>query len=285
MSPASEAPALCPACAEALPPDPGERCAACGERLGPSRYRDLPVLPLRRVDGAAAVTCVALAVFALALVPGVLSPHPGERTFALAALAISAVGSGAGGLVVARDLRRGRVEGGLPLVAGAAVGVGFGVVLVAAGFTAVAMVDLASRQPRSPPNETSAIGALKTIALAQALFREGDKENDGNLDYGSLAELGAGDVVDRALAGGTRSGYLFRAGYGVSTSEFLWFATAEPVEPGRTGSRYFAVNQDGVVFYTTSGPFRLNLGDCAMPPGAFQVGRLGPPPRGEEGQR
>ena len=111
------------------------------------------------------------------------------------------------------------------------------------------------------------------------------KENDGNLDYGSLAELGAGDVVDQALAGGTRSGYLFRAGYGVSTSEFLWFATAEPVEPGRTGSRYFAVNQDGVVFYTTSGPFRLNLGDCAMPPGAFQVGRLGPPPRGEEGQR
>ena len=34
------------------------------------------------------------------------------------------------------------------------------------------------------------LGALKTIGTAQALFREADKEGDGNLDYGTLAELG-----------------------------------------------------------------------------------------------
>src|SRR5205807_8887790 len=43
---------------------------------------------------------------------------------------------------------------------------------------------------RKHRNERDAIGALKSIATSEAVFREGDKEVDGNLDYGMLSELG-----------------------------------------------------------------------------------------------
>ena len=39
---------------------------------------------------------------------------------------------------------------------------------------------------------------------------EGDKENDGNLDYGTLRELGEAGLIDAVLASGTKEGYLFR---------------------------------------------------------------------------
>lgn len=123
-------------------------------------------------------------------------------------------------------------------------------------------------------NDRAAIGALKTIAGAQGRFREEDTEGDGLLDYGTLAELSvAGGLVDPVLGSGAKQGYLFEACYSSTTSEFLWMATARPVRPGTTGKRYFATNHQGVVFYTTSGPFELNTTDCTIPPGAKPTGR------------
>jgi hypothetical protein len=135
------------------------------------------------------------------------------------------------------------------------------------------------------PGETWAIGSLKTIGTAESLFRESDKENDGNLDYGTLAELGAvgpTGLVDSILASGTKSGWLYEATYGASTSEFIWYATArwrgtEPFKRHWWESgywpRYFATNHEGVIYYTTSGPFRLNGIDCTVPAGARPVGK------------
>src|SRR4051812_37848688 len=73
---------------------------------------------------------------------------------------------------------------------------------------------------RKHGNEASAIGSLKSLASAEARFREGDKENDGNLDYGMLSELLATGLVDQDLGSGTKKGYLFQATYSFSTSEF-----------------------------------------------------------------
>jgi prepilin-type N-terminal cleavage/methylation domain-containing protein len=148
------------------------------------------------------------------------------------------------------------------------------VIAIIAIIAAIAIPNLI--EARKNGNETAAIGALKTISSAQALYREADKEGDGNLDYGTLAELAAAGttgLIDAVLGSGTKNGYLFAGTYGVSTSEFIWFATARPALPGTTGDRYFCVNQEGVIFYTNFQPFALNSATCARPSGVQPVGR------------
>jgi hypothetical protein len=122
-------------------------------------------------------------------------------------------------------------------------------------------------------NDARAIGALKTIITSEAVFREGDKDENGALDYASLAQLSATLLVDGVLGSGTKSGYLFRAEASVSSSEFLWFATATPEVPTVTGDRYFGTNNAGVIYYTTTGSFALNTTDCAIPANALPLGK------------
>jgi hypothetical protein len=127
-------------------------------------------------------------------------------------------------------------------------------------------------EARKHGNESAAIGALKTISVAQSLFREADKEGDGELDYGSLQELGDTMLIDFVLASGTKQGYIFEASASQSTPEFLHMATARPALPGTTGDRYFAINHEGVIFYSATTPFTLNDA-CEIPPGVNPVGR------------
>lgn len=129
---------------------------------------------------------------------------------------------------------------------------------------------------RASGSESGTIGALKTIGQAQRAFRDGDEEGDGLTDYGTLAELagpGTSGLIDAILGSGSKGGYLFAATYGAHTSEFIWIATARPQRPGRTGDRYFVRNHEGVTYYTTAAPFRLNSIDCQIPQGARRVGR------------
>ena len=120
-------------------------------------------------------------------------------------------------------------------------------------------------QTRKHGNEAAAIGSLKTICTAEAIFREGDKENDGNLDYGMLSELNNTGVVDSVLGSGTKRGYFFEVTYSFNTSEFLWFGTARPTAPAITGDRSWATNQAGVLFYTTGAPMALDTDTCLLP--------------------
>jgi competence protein ComGC len=126
------------------------------------------------------------------------------------------------------------------------------------------MVPLALRN-RKNRMEADAISALKTFATSEAVFREGDKENDGNLDYGMLSELGSCRLIDEEFASGTKNGYLFQGSYSFSTSEFLWFAVANPVMPGATGDRYFSSNMAGVIFYTTAAAELVDTNSCLLP--------------------
>jgi hypothetical protein len=123
----------------------------------------------------------------------------------------------------------------------------------------------ARRLRQKHENELSAKRALYTIADAQSIFREGDKDGNGALDYGTLAQLGKARLIDAALASGTKDGYLFEAGPSTSTSEYLWFAVANPEVPGVTGERYFATNYSAIIFYSTSAPIALNTTDCLIP--------------------
>ncbi|RMG13089.1 MAG: prepilin-type N-terminal cleavage/methylation domain-containing protein [Planctomycetota bacterium] len=151
------------------------------------------------------------------------------------------------------------------------------VIAIIAIIAAIAIPNLI--EARKNGNETAAIGALKTIGTSQSLFREADKEGDGNLDYGTLAELasaGGGSTVgliDSVLGAGTKNGYLFSASYGAQTSEFLWFAVANPALPQTTGDRYFCANQEGVTFYTVSAAFAYNTDDCTVPANSTPVGK------------
>lgn len=149
--------------------------------------------------------------------------------------------------------------------------------IVALALAAGAFVSMRVRaiqaEQRRHDSERAAVGALKTIAVAEAIFREGDKDNNGALDYGTLSQLEKTQLIDSVLGSGTRKGYLFQVAPSRTTSEFLWFAVASPIEPGVSGDRYFCTNQAGVIVYTTRGVFPLNTTDCAFPSGAYPVGR------------
>lgn len=129
-----------------------------------------------------------------------------------------------------------------------------------------------------PPPEAGAIGALKTLATSQSLFREGDKEGDGELDYGSLAELKKAQLIDDVLGSGTKNGYRFECGASPKTPEFLWCATATPVDGVSKERRAFFVNQAGVIHYSTRRAFVLGelVERCEVPKWAGVVG--GPEP-------
>jgi hypothetical protein len=139
-----------------------------------------------------------------------------------------------------------------------------GIVLgLAALVAALSLPNLAAQ--RKWQNESHALRTLRAISTAESVFRESDKENDGNLDYGTLTELVEAGLVPSELASGELEGYRFQVGYSLTTSEFLWFATAEPLIPGATGERYFCTNQSGVNYYGATAPFELDLASCQAP--------------------
>jgi len=126
-------------------------------------------------------------------------------------------------------------------------------------------------EARRHGNEAAAIGALKTITTAQALFREGDKDNNEVFDYAAdLATLGKTQLIDEVLASGTKQGYRFELCRGSEAPEFLWMAVASPVDG--TG-RHFVINQSGVIYYSNEAPFALDRAKCEIPKNATPVGK------------
>jgi prepilin-type N-terminal cleavage/methylation domain-containing protein len=149
------------------------------------------------------------------------------------------------------------------------------VIAIIAIIAAIAIPNLL--HARKSANETAAVGALKTITTSQSVFREGDKEQDGNLDYGMMSELSNVGLLDSVLGKGSKQGYYFSCAYSQSTSEFLWFATANPQVATSSGDRYFETNTAGVIFYTTNQNLSLDTSSCSLTqstiPGITPVGK------------
>jgi hypothetical protein len=111
-------------------------------------------------------------------------------------------------------------------------------------------------------NQRSAVRTLERIATAQATFREHDRDGDGKLDYGTLAELTSATLVDATLGAGARQGYRFEVVPSANDPERAWMATASPTAPpgssqvnpefGPTGEHWYAVNQDARVVESTA---------------------------------
>lgn len=139
------------------------------------------------------------------------------------------------------------------------------VIMILAVVMAIAIPNLLAARKNS--NEAAAIGHLKAIAAAQTLFREADKDNDGNYHFGTLAQLRSTNLVDPNLGTGVRTGYLMTTNPGTLNPSFVWFATANPAAPGTTGDRYFCINHRGQIWYTTSAAIPTNTTDCEIPPG------------------
>ena len=144
------------------------------------------------------------------------------------------------------------------------------VIAIIAIIAAIAIPNLI--EARKSGNEASAIGALKTIGTSQTLFREGDKDTNDTLDYGSLGALLTANLIDEVLGGGSKQGYGFVAATSTATPEFLWQATATPLSLGTTGDRYFFTNQSGVIYYSRS-VIATDPASCAAPTTIKPVGK------------
>src|SRR5204863_3877167 len=103
------------------------------------------------------------------------------------------------------------------------------VIAIIAIIAAIAIPNLI--EARKGGNEAAAIGALRTLTTAQALFREGDKDKNSTLDYAtSMTALGNQNLIDGVLASGTKQGYIFACTS--SSAQFTWQATADPAAQG-----------------------------------------------------
>ncbi|HBP19232.1 MAG TPA: hypothetical protein DEA08_15770 [Planctomycetes bacterium] len=119
-----------------------------------------------------------------------------------------------------------------------------------AGASALAAVAVpAFLEARQHGAESSAIGALKAISAAQSLFRQGDLDQDGVLDYGTLSELAQAGLLEEEVARGLKRDYEFIVQPG-SSPEFTWWAIARPAEESEEPRRNFFVNHTGVIYYT-----------------------------------
>lgn len=126
-------------------------------------------------------------------------------------------------------------------------------------------------QARKYGNEAAAMGALRTISTAQTLYREADKDGNGELDYApDLAALGKTNLIDKILASGKKNGYRFKLTRSKKAPEFMWMASASPLEPGKTGDRHFAINHEGVTYQSLK-PFK-HAEDCKLS-GGVPVGK------------
>ena len=95
-------------------------------------------------------------------------------------------------------------------------------------------------------NEASAQASLRTIHNCQATYRA----TNGNLDYGTLTQLGIQFLTDKVLASGTKSGYNFVVTPTIGVVGAQFHSTAMPTSTsgiGQTGYRRFATTEDGVM--------------------------------------
>jgi type IV pilus assembly protein PilA len=128
-------------------------------------------------------------------------------------------------------------------------------------------------EARKSGNETGAIGGLKAVCSAQFMFREKDPDGDGPDFAANMAELGLVAYIDPALATGVKGGYGYRTAQGITDPAGVWWATADPVSPTVTGSRYFAINMGGVVYYTSVAPIVPNTTNGALGIGPLPIGQ------------
>jgi prepilin-type N-terminal cleavage/methylation domain-containing protein len=132
------------------------------------------------------------------------------------------------------------------------------IVVVIIGIVAAIAIPnlLASRRAA---NEGAATAAMRTIYGAEATYQA----TQGVGNYGDLTELNSSGLIDTVLtnataAGTPKSGYVFNIvpADRTATTAAMFVASAVPSQHGSglvgTGSRSYAVNESGVIYYNTA---------------------------------
>lgn len=104
-------------------------------------------------------------------------------------------------------------------------------------------------RPRIVANETSAIASLRTIVTAQNQYAA----TCGGI-YGTLTALSSVNppYIDDVLGGGRKSGYLFTMSLLGNGSNYR--IRANPAAFRKTGSRYFFVDDSGMIRFNLNRP-------------------------------
>ena len=111
------------------------------------------------------------------------------------------------------------------------------VVAVVSIVATVAIPGLIAAKKRA--NEASTITALRTISSVQSQYR---------IRYGSfgnIPDLDASGMLDDNFADFQKSGYVYANA--LVPSPGSWALTAEPLNPGASGDRYFFIDTTGVI--------------------------------------
>lgn len=104
-------------------------------------------------------------------------------------------------------------------------------------------------------NEAAAIGSIRAISAAQAIYIE---RSESQTYANSLSNLGKAGLIDQFLEGGSKQGYKFSVKLGKNPA-YEYEATASPMSP-ETGSRYFKVDHRGVFMERVEGGSWERLG-------------------------
>jgi len=102
---------------------------------------------------------------------------------------------------------------------------------------------------RRAANEGSAQQTLRTLHSSEATYQS----TFGQGNFGLLADLRTGNLIDSVLAVGTKSGYTFAitpVALVLNVSPATFHATANPLVTtgvSQTGTRRFAVTDDGIM--------------------------------------
>lgn len=110
---------------------------------------------------------------------------------------------------------------------------------------------------RMAANEASAVGSLRTIntaCIAYSTTFGGFPSTLANLGTSGPATSTAADLIDNALASGTKTGYTFAytAGAAVGGVIPVYRVTASPLVANQTGQRYFFTDESGVIRFNLS---------------------------------
>jgi type IV pilus assembly protein PilA len=110
---------------------------------------------------------------------------------------------------------------------------------------------------RKAANERAAIANLRTLHTAQTLYHQKDHDRNGVHDFATMIGNLDGLIPDSLADDGDHSANGYNFGCLEDPAEdqrFVWMAIAAPVAPGKSGDRYFVIDETGVIrFQTTEG--------------------------------
>lgn len=164
----------------------------------------------------------------------------------------------------------------LPYPVRVAAGVALAALLLVAVYGAICFYVSVEPFRRAPTDEDFAVSGLKTVAVAETIYKEDAKYGNGKHVFASLEELAAARIIDSVLGSGTKSHYVFRVEPGTDPTR-TWWAVARPLAPDPERRHVFFANQTGVVFELPVGAPNASASPDAMtgapPSGATPVSR------------